>query len=307
MGMDTLGRLTRHTTATLLAAGMLAGGLLATTPAVADSVIAADTTAQNVSAYGTTSAWSRQATDGTYRLVVMGASGVPADAPVRGSRFPLDPDVGPTAKNGRYIVYSRCTRAGGRGCDVYGYDVRSRKERRIAGVSTRERSERAPSYFKGALAFVRNGSQHGLYVARRGQRPRRIADIDASETDLSATHVISGNETVVLSRLDGSRARDLGESYFGEAAYSLAQGPVLARGRAYWIAGGGEYTESAERFGVTVLSVSTLDAASPIERSMRYFTDAAMSAIALGPSGTPELYAGAAGVSRIAPLLAFAP
>jgi hypothetical protein len=305
--MPTPDTLIRPTATALLVA--LSAALLASTPAAADSVVAADPTARNVSAYGTTSAWSRQAADGSYRLVVMGASRVPADAPVRGSNAPFDPDVGPTTRNTRYVVYSRCTSpATRRGCDVYGYDPIARTERRLTAISSRHRSETAPSYFKGALAFARNGSRQGLYVKRAGHRSQRISPAVPSETDLSATHVIANGEEIVVRRRDGSHPRVFDQNYGGEEAVSRAASPVLSRDRAFWIRGGGEYGmhDQGEPWEVSVGTVSLAGATSGARYGDRVFRETDMSTIALGPSGMPEFFSGAGGVSHIDPLLAFA-
>lgn len=298
--------LVRPTTTALLIA--LSATLLASSPAIADSVLAADPTARNVSAYGTTSAWSRQAADGSYRLVVMGGSRVAADAPVRSSRAPFDPDVGPTTRNTRYVVYSRCTSpAAKRGCDVYGYDPATRKERKLTAISARDSSETAPSYFKGALAFGRNGTRHGLYIARPGHKPRRIAAAVPRETDLSATHVITNGEEIVVRRRDGSRPRSFDQNYGGEEAISRASSPVLSRNSAFWIRGGGEYGQHdhGEPWQVDVGTVSLRSSATRGRYGDRRFAENDMDTIALGPSGLPEFFSGAGGVSLIDPLLAF--
>ncbi|MBA3748051.1 MAG: hypothetical protein H0W96_11265 [Solirubrobacterales bacterium] len=305
--MDTPRTAIRPTATTLLVA--LSAGLLASPPANADSVIAADATAQNVSAFGTTRAWSRRAADGTYRLVVMGASRVPADAPVRRSSIPFDPDVGPTMRGTQYIVFIRCSSpVTGRGCDIYGYDVSRRTARKLTAVSDPSRSEGAPSYFKGAIAFVRNGSRHGLYVAAAGHRPRRVATSSSHETDLSATHVISNSEYITVRRRDGSHAREFDQNHGGEEAFSAAYSPVLSRDRAFWIDGGGEYRmhDQGEPWMVRVGTVSVHSDSSRAEYGDHKFPAKDMATIALGPSGMPELYSGAGGVARINPLLTFA-
>jgi hypothetical protein len=293
-------------TALLLA---LSPALLASTPASADSVIAADPTALNVSAFGTTSTWSRRAADASYRLVVMGAPRVAKDASVRSASVPFDPDVGPTTGGRPYVVYSRCrVPATGRGCDIYGYDVGKRSERKLAAVSDPVRSEVAPSYFKGAIAFSRNGARRGLYVAAAGRRPRRIATSGASETDLSATHVISVHEYITVRRRDGSHAREFDQNYGGEEAFSAAYSPVLSRDRAFWIDGGGEYGmhDQGEPWMVRVGTVSVHSDASSAEYGDHPFLQNDMRTIALGPSGMPELYCGDSGVALINPLLTFA-
>jgi hypothetical protein len=300
-------RLPLRTSAATVAA-VLGAGLLASAPAVADSVVTGDPTATNVTSFGTTAAWSRRGGDGRYRLVVMGASRVPADAHVRSSSVPFDPDAGPIAHGRFYVVYTRCRLpASSRGCDIYGYDVASRTERKITSVSTRESSEFAPSYYKGSIAFGRRGSHGGLYVASPGHRPRRISRRIPHETDLSATHVVSNSGEVVLARRDGSHQRELGDTQGGEEAFSEAYSPVLSRDRAFWVDGGGEYGmhDGGEPWTVRVLAVPVRGGGA-IAGADRSFLAENAKTIALGPSGMPELYSGDAGVRRVNPLLAFA-
>ena len=77
----------------------IAASALGAAPAVADTTVSPDPTAQNVTAYGTTVAWSRKAADG-YHLVVAKGTRI-EDAPVPASSRPYDPDLGPTKSNGR--------------------------------------------------------------------------------------------------------------------------------------------------------------------------------------------------------------
>ncbi len=93
--------------------------------AAADTPVVADPSARNVTAYGTTVAWSRWADDG-WRLVVS-VGGAAADAPVPASPVAYDPDLGPTKANGRAIVYAR-------GGDLYRYDVGAASERRLTRI-----------------------------------------------------------------------------------------------------------------------------------------------------------------------------
>src|SRR4051795_10994448 len=88
-----------------LSAALIAGAVAAP-GASADSLLVADPSASNLTVYGATAAWSRKADDGTYRLVGR-AGGRPADAPVPPSSRPYAPDLGPTAGNGRVVVYAR--------------------------------------------------------------------------------------------------------------------------------------------------------------------------------------------------------
>ena len=156
----------RPTLPILLTTTIAAGALAA--PAVADTPLVSDPTVANVTAYGATAAWSRRAQDGTHHLVVR-SGGVIADAPVPAAGQALDPDLGPTASNGRVIVYARDG-------DLYQYTVGDPGERRVTALSSRYR-EGAPSFFKGAIAFARfNGPRPGLYLYRPGRGPAQRLD-----------------------------------------------------------------------------------------------------------------------------------
>ncbi len=293
------------TTSLLLA---LAASLPSAAPASADSVVVADPAARNVTAYASTSAWSRRASDGSYRLVVMGASGIPDDADVRSSSVPFDPDLGPTADNERVIVYSRCaTGSATRACDIWLYEIATRRERKVTSFSSRGASEIGPSYFKGTVAFGRTGARAGLYVARPGKGAKRIVSGSFDETDLSATRVIArgsrtGASIVRLSSLDGRRARIVGRGMGGEEATSSVTSPVLSRYRAFWLH---RTVESRTQSAIvqTVSTRSLSDAAHFVNRPLASSADA----IALGPASIPQLFSGPGGISRIDPRLTYTP
>lgn len=284
----------------------LAAALLPAAAASADSVVAADPTAQNVTAYGVTSAWSRRADGGRYRLVVVRGSDTPFDAAVPSMRVPFDPDLGPSANNGRAIVYSRCANGSATvGCDVYLYDVASGKEHKVTSVSGRRTSEIGPSYFKGSLAFGRTGAKAGLYVKRPGKATRRFAaGAGYDQTDLSATRVIARattrNHTLVrLSTLHGEWTRIVGRGERHEEAESVVASPVLARYRAFWLALSRELDDPG--FGGIVESVSVRSKTRLVGRVDRPF--AAVDSVALGSQSVPRLYSGALGISLIDPRL----
>jgi len=290
----------RLTTAVLLAAS-LGGCLLASAPAQADTVLVADPTAQNVTAYASTAAWSRRAADGSYRLVVSSA-GVIADAAVDSLDVPFDADLGPTRTNGRFVVYSRCrTGSATRGCDIYGYDLATRSERRLA-VSSRTRSEVGPSFFKGALAFGRTGSRGGLFVARDRRPAKRIWSGVTTQTDLSATRVIASNAaTVRISQPSGDHARTLRQGASGEEAESIVSSPVLARYRAFWLVSSREFADEGPA-SARVETVSVRSASRQVGRVDRPFAGA-VNGFALGSRSVPELTSGAAGIARVDPPL----
>src|SRR3954451_22278903 len=156
-------------------------GAVAAPAASADTLLVADPSASNISVYGSTAAWSRKAGDGTYRLVVRDGGQV-ADAPVPASSRPYDPDLGPTSGNGRVVVYAR-------GGDLYRYDVGAGAEQKITALSSKA-TERAPSFYKDAIAFARSdGSRPGWYLARPGRALTRLTKDAPVETDLAATRV----------------------------------------------------------------------------------------------------------------------
>jgi hypothetical protein len=294
--------------AVILLALAAAGPSAMPASALADAVVVADPTARNVTAYGVTSAWSRRASDGTYRLVVMGASGIPDDADARSSSVPFDPDLGPTSENQRVILYSRCASGSAtRVCDIWLYDIATRRERKVTSFSSRGASEIGPSYFKGTVAFGRTGARAGLYVARPGKGAKRIVSGSFAETDLSATRVIaqgsrSGESIVRLSYLDGSRARIVGRGMGGEEATSIVTSPVLSRYRAFWL----HRTVEARTQSAIVQTVSTRslsDTPHFVDRPLASASDA----IALGSASIPQLFSGSGGISKIDPRLTYAP
>src|SRR3954453_23321085 len=143
--------------------------LLAALPASAasaDTLLVADPTAANVTVYGRPAAWWRRADDGTFRLVVRNGGEV-ADAPVPTSGHPFDPDLGPTSGNRRVVVSARDGA-------LYRYDVGAGGEQKIAALSS-SATDRAPSFFKDAIAFSRtDGPRPGWYLARPGRALKRL-------------------------------------------------------------------------------------------------------------------------------------
>jgi hypothetical protein len=298
--------LLRSTAAALLVTA--AAALAASETAAADTVVVADPTAQNLTSYAGTSAWSRRAADGSYRLVVMAPTGGVTDAHADASSVPFDPDLGPTSGNGRAIVYSRCaTGSTTSGCDVYLYDVGAGTERKLSSVSGRTTSELGPSYFKGTIAFGRSGARAGLYVKDPGRAARRIWSARPDQTDLSASRVISrayvhGESIVRVSGRDGKRARNVGSGMRGEEAETVVSSPVLARYRAFWLYTSREFGQMADGVPAQTLveTVSTRSASRPVGRVNRPFATVADS-FGLGPASVPQLFSGSGGVSRVDP------
>jgi hypothetical protein len=272
-------------------AGVLAGlavPALGAGVAAADTTVAADPTAQNVTTYGSTSAWSRKADDGTYRLVVS-QTGQIADAPVPPAAKPYDPDLGPTKANGRTIVYAR-------GGDLFRYDVGGAAEQRLTALSS-DAPEVAPSFFKDAIVFSRTGSsKQGLYLYRAGRGLKRLFRKPAAESDLAATRVVGrfGAGTHSLIRVLNYGGDDVRIVARAKTEQRVAS-PVLSRFNAYWL-----------RIGSTVTGVETVGVNAhrglTVKRADRRLAGQVTS---LSITNIPTLYTDAAGVQRIDPKLRF--
>jgi hypothetical protein len=257
--------------------------------AAADSTVAADPTAQNVTTYGSTSAWSRKADDGTYHLVVS-QSGQVADAPVPASGEPYDPDLGPTKANGRTIVYARDG-------DLYRYDVGAAAEHKLTALSS-DAVEVAPSFFKDAIVFSRtSGPKPGLYLSRPGHGLKRLFRKPAAETDLAATRVVGrfGESTHSLIRVLNYGGDDVRIVARAKTEQRVAS-PTLSRFNAYWL-----------RIGSTLTGVETVGVNAhrglTVKHADRRLTGRVTS---LSITNIPTLYTNAEGVQHIDPKLRFA-
>ena len=258
---------------------------MAPSAASADSVLAADPSASNITVYGSTAAWSRKADDGTYRLVVRDGGQV-ADAPVPPSSRPYDPDLGPTSANGRVVVYAR-------GGDLYRYDVGAAGEQRITALSSKA-EESAPSFYKDAITFARPG---GWYLARPGRRLARLSKDVPRETDLAATRVTArfgtaARSIIRQSNYTGTDLRTIARAKAGEKVSS----PTLTRFNVYWIRDlAGTAQAQAEYVGVNAHRGLT-----PRVADRRFAT-----ATSMATTNIPVLYTSAQGVMTVDPKLRF--
>jgi hypothetical protein len=255
--------------------------------ASADTTVAPDPTAQNVTAYGTTAAWSRRAADGYHLVVAQGAT--IADAPVPVSSQPYDPDLGPTSSNGRAIVYAR-------GGDIYRYDVGAAAEQKLTDVSS-SANEIAPSFFKDRIVFSRtNGKNPGTYILRPKRKLTRLYKTIALETDVAETRVIGrygeGDQSIIrILNMTASDVKIVARAKRGQ----LVTSPTLTRFNGIWLrARAGSAT--VEQVGVNAhrgLDVLTADRTLPGKvRS-------------LASDKIPTLYTNETGVQKVAPKLRF--
>jgi hypothetical protein len=164
----------------LLAVATVCATLLSvsgTAEARADELVAQSFGTAQVKAHDGRVVWSSQARPGgRWRLWTSYAGRVEPVPGVRSRGMPFDVDVGPDANGRTVAVYSRCRRdsdaaaVGGRqanfsaarGCDVFLYDFRSRRERRLAATRAEGGSEYLPTIWGRRVAFVR------IHERRRG-------------------------------------------------------------------------------------------------------------------------------------------
>jgi hypothetical protein len=232
-------------------------GRLGAATARADTVISPDRTATDVSAFRGVLVWSRRdAATRKYRLVQR-IHGLTRDVPVPGAKQSFNPDLGPDRRGRVVAVYSRCSGSFGTLCDVFQLDLRSGRERRVRGVSTKRCSETAPSIWSRGVAFSRTGGRRcrpGLYVTGRGGRPIRLqrtspADGEViNDTDIRERTVAAGTETdfgssveqEILLRKFSPRRRGAGCVLRDKLTLGLSGasrsvvGPSLDAGYLYW-------------------------------------------------------------------------
>ena len=260
-------------------------GTLGASSAAADATINPDPSAQNVTAYGTTAAWSRKAADGYHLVVAHG--GIVADAPVPASSAPYDPDLGPTKANGRVIVYAR-------GGDLYRYDVGAAAEQKLTELST-SANEIAPSIFKDTIVFSRTtGERPGTYVVRPKRKLTRVFRTVALETDVAETRIIGryGKGTQSIIRIMNMNADDVKIVARAKTEQRLTS-PTLTRFNGIWLRVAAT-SSTVEQVGVNAhrgLDVLTADRTLPGRVG------------SLASYRIPTLYTNDGGVQRIDPKL----
>jgi hypothetical protein len=265
----------------------LALGTLGAGSAVADATAVPDPTAQNVTAYGTTAAWSRKAADGYHLVVAQGAT--VADAPVPVSSSPYDPDLGPTKVNGRAIVYARDG-------DLYRYDVGAAAEQKLTALSS-SATEIAPSIFKDTIVFSRTtGNRPGTYVLRPKRKLTRVFRTVALETDVAETRIIgrygAGAKSIV--RIMNMVADDVKIVARAKTGQRVAS-PTLTRFNGIWLRVG-QNSSTVEEVGVNAhrgLAPRTADRTLPGQVG------------SLASFRIPTMYTNETGVQRIDPKLKF--
>ena len=144
-----------------LPALVLVATLLGAASAAADEIVAEIARDSPIAAYGGAVAWSQyDAAIRRYRLVVR-RNDVAAVAPIAAATRAFDVSLGPDARGRLVALYTRC-RTATRGCDVYRYEVKGRRERRLVSVSSPVHDEAWPVQWGDRVAFVRRARAHAL-------------------------------------------------------------------------------------------------------------------------------------------------
>lgn len=209
--------------------------------------------------------------------------GTVSAVPVPPSRLPFDASLGTDAHGRLVAVYSRC-KVGGHGwpsdavvpgsCDLFSYDLRTRRERRLTEADSRDASEAAASLDHGTLVFARNVIESArpprhdsnveglrfrtrLYIRRLGthQRSRRLFDVPGRDSAIStSTYDVDVNATAVSTRRGvaaavflpgsdssaiyfkspGGRVRRLAVGGLGEENIKQHDSPSFAGRYLYW-------------------------------------------------------------------------
>lgn len=251
-----------------------------TAPAVAsaDDAVAELTRDTPIAGYGGAVAWSAyDAASQRYALVVRQGD-TTAPAPIATARRAFDVSLGPDARGRVVALYTRC-RTATRGCDVYRYDLRARRERKVAAVSSPSFDEAWPAQWRDRITFARRARAHVVdgYDHRldpRGRGPLLACDIpyvraltpgartrrlDRSQCGATTGMAIrgatiaqvtdidqggAGSESQVrLLRARGGAARILARTGGGEGGYSPFTAPNLSAS-AVWL------TRTGRREGV---------------------------------------------------------
>jgi hypothetical protein len=141
------------------------GAMVVPASAGADDVVATLSRDTPIAAFGGVVAWSDyDAPTARYQLVIRRGDRA-RRAPIAGATQPFDVSLGPDARGRVVALYTRCRRAAtarrrATGCDVYRYDVRSGRERKLTALSSPRMDEAWPVQWRDRVAFVRRAKTY---------------------------------------------------------------------------------------------------------------------------------------------------
>jgi hypothetical protein len=224
----------------VLAVGVLVVSSSAAGARAEAEVFAREARITRVDAYAGSVVWSSYDRNRRVYRLKLRSAGRTRVLPIEPSGSQFDVSIGPDGRGGISLVYSRCRggsssgfTTGTSGCDVRRFDVRSGRERRVAGASSSAWTEVLPSVWGKRVAFARaRAVQRGtparpgragvlsqILVTTVGQPSRRLAggtlgahddlhdylggDPGPSKIDLRGTRVAYVWELTPLSCRDG--------------------------------------------------------------------------------------------------------
>ena len=184
----------------LFACCAVLAALLAPASAGADDLVAELERDTPIAAYGGALAWSAyDAASQRYALVVRQGE---VTAPARTATSPraFDVSLGPDSRGRVVALYTRCATAG-RDCDVYRYDLRTRRESRLRSVSSASFDEAWPAQWRGRIAFARRARTRVIDGYDHRPDPRRRGPV----LDCDVPYVKTIASSAPSRRLDRSR------------------------------------------------------------------------------------------------------
>lgn len=284
----------------LVAATACTAAVMVIAPAAqADTLLAREAGARNLTAGHGYVSWARPRSDGRWRLAVATSAGVTVP---KIASFGAAPDPAIGRYRGRVVIsYSRCSsRSALRGCDVWAYDVRSRSERRVTALGSRSYSETAPDVdADGRWSFVRrSGRRNGVYTMTGSGPVRRLTSHVARETAVTPHYVAyvdptpytsSGCCTVVRAtrRTGAPRTVSFG-SPLGATPHSL----LSVGNRAFWL-------DTAQQASGTIPLDPRAGGHRDVTTPAAYALPATTQSIAASGSAV-DLYLDAEGIKRVA-------
>jgi hypothetical protein len=175
------------------------GASCAPASASADDVVATLAHDTPIAAFGGVVAWSDYVTSTARYQLVLRRGDRTERAPIAGATQPFDVSLGPDAQGRVVALYTRCRRAAtarrrATGCDVYRYDLRSRRERRLAALSSPSMDEAWPAQWHDRVAFVRRAKTYVIdgydhRPAPRGKKGKGVLlDCDIPYVVTLSTH-----------------------------------------------------------------------------------------------------------------------
>jgi len=156
----------------LLQASALAAALAAPATAAADDVVADLARDTPIAAHGGVVAWSSfDAASNRYALVLRQGD-VTATARTATARRAFDVSLGPDTRGRVVALYTRC-RTATRGCDVYRYDLSTRREHKLRSVSSPSFDEAWPAQWRDRVTFSRRARTRVIGTFDHRPDPRR--------------------------------------------------------------------------------------------------------------------------------------